>query len=70
MIFTTNLSVNDMKNAAAEDIRYARIYDRILEVCQPVLFSGKNYRRKNAARKKIRTMELLSEEDNTIMYKC
>ena len=70
MIFTTNLSVNDMKNAAAEDIRYARIYDRILEVCQPVLFSGKNYRRENAARKKTRTMELLSEEDNTILYKC
>ncbi len=59
-----------MKKAASDDIRFARIYDRILEVCQPILFAGKNYRRENAARKKIRTMELLSEEDNTIMYKC
>ena len=70
MIFTTNLSVNDMKKAAAEDIRYARIYDRILEVCQPVLFSGKNYRRENAARKKARTIELLTDKADDFLRKC
>ena len=44
MIITTNLGLNDMKNTASTDIRYARIYDRILEICQPIPFTGKNYR--------------------------
>lgn len=48
MIITTNLGLNDMKNAAAADIRYARIYDRILEICQPIPFTGKNYRLEKA----------------------
>ena len=70
MIFTTNLSVTDMKKAASDDIRFSRIYDRILEVCQPILFAGKNYRKENAARKKARTIELLMEEDDIILPKC
>lgn len=44
MIITTNLGLNDVRNAAATDVRYARIYDRILEMCQPISFTGKNYR--------------------------
>lgn len=42
MIITTNLSVEELKKP--KNIAYSRIYDRILEKCTPVSFSGKNYR--------------------------
>jgi DNA replication protein DnaC len=49
LIITTNLSLQEMKNYAyGNDLRYARIYDRVLEKCQPIAFTGKNYRRSNA----------------------
>ena len=48
MIITTNLGLNDIKNTASTDIRYARICDRILEICQPIPFTGKNYRLEKA----------------------
>lgn len=44
MIITTNLSIKSIKNP--EKIEYSRIYDRILEKCSPVQFTGKNYRQK------------------------
>lgn len=47
MILTTNLSLAQMQ--AATDVRYARIYDRIFEVCYPVEFKGKSWRQKAAA---------------------
>lgn len=42
MIVTTNLSVKDLKENAG--IRYKRIYDRILEMCLPMVFSGESRR--------------------------
>ena len=30
------------------DLAHARIYDRILERCAPILFAGKNFREENA----------------------
>lgn len=42
IIITTNLSVEELKNP--KNLAYSRIYDRILEKCTPVSFSGKNYR--------------------------
>ena len=30
------------------DLAHARIYDRILERCAPILFDGKNFREENA----------------------
>ena len=45
LIITTNLDLHEMSRI--EDIRYKRIYERILEVCHPIEFKGVNYRRKN-----------------------
>ena len=42
MIITTNLQLEEIKNPP--DLAHARIYDRILERCAPILFSGKNFR--------------------------
>lgn len=47
MLLTTNLSLKEMQ--ATNDIRYARIYDRIFEVCFPLEFKGKSWRYKEAA---------------------
>lgn len=43
-IVTTNLTADQLKNPA--DIRYQRIYDRILERCFPVEVTGASRRRK------------------------
>jgi DNA replication protein DnaC len=43
------------------DIDKARIYDRILEVCQPIAFQGKNYRKDIAQRKRLKAVQLLNE---------
>ncbi len=42
LIVTTNLSLQDMKEPGG--IRYKRIYDRILEMCVPMVFSGESRR--------------------------
>ena len=42
MIITTNLSLEQMKRET--DIRRRRIYERIFEVCFPVLFTGPSWR--------------------------
>lgn len=47
MIITTNIPLSAMKNAADLDDR--RIYDRILEVCTPIAFTGESFRKTNAA---------------------
>ena len=41
-VITTNLSLEELQNPA--DLEHGRIYDRIMERCVPVAFSGKNYR--------------------------
>ena len=46
-ILTTNLSLDEMKGAL--DIRYARIYDRIFEMCYPMQFKGRSWRKVEAA---------------------
>ena len=60
MILTTNLSIDDMK--AEQDIRYSRIYDRILEVCYPMQFTGPSWRKREASRR-YNEMEKLLEVD-------
>ena len=45
-IITTNLKLSELKNPP--DLANARIYDRILERCAPILFDGKNFREENA----------------------
>ena len=41
-IITTNLSLQELQNPA--DLEHGRIYDRIMERCTPIAFSGRNYR--------------------------
>lgn len=43
MILTTNLDLTEMQQC--KDIRYQRVYERILEVCYPVKFEGKSLRK-------------------------
>ena len=47
LIVTTNLKLDELKHPP--DLAHARIYDRILERCAPILFNGKNFREDNAA---------------------
>lgn len=50
LIITTNLTKKEMENP--KDMRFSRIYDRVLEMCVPVYFDGPSNRKK-AAEKKI-----------------
>lgn len=60
LIITTNLSLAELKAPKSRD--HARIYDRILEMCQPVNF-GNQGRRADIARGKMRrAAELLGEK--------
>lgn len=56
VIYTTNLTLEELKHPA--DMRYARIYDRVLERCFPVEFRGCS-RRKSAARQGFEEMRAL-----------
>ena len=47
MIITTNIPIVTMQKAASLDER--RIYDRILEVCVPIMFDGDSFRKSTAA---------------------
>lgn len=58
VIYTSNLPLDTFKHA--EDIRCARIYDRVLERCYPVEFRGVS-RRKREARRGFEKMNKLLE---------
>ena len=49
MVLTTNLTLDEMINA--KDVRHGRIYDRILEVCYPLEWVGKSWRKKQAGKR-------------------
>ena len=57
LIVTTNLTLEQMKNPP--DLEHSRIYGRILEHCAPILFSGKDMRKDNAAVTKTTAREIL-----------
>lgn len=61
LILTTNLSLDEMKKES--DIRYARIYDRIFELCYPMQFSGISWRKVEASRR-FKEMESFLEESD------
>lgn len=46
MIVTTNLTIEEMKEET--DRRYKRIYDRVFEVCSPMQFTGRSWRKRTA----------------------
>ena len=58
-IITTNLPLAELQ--APKDLAHARIYDRVLERCTPVCFSGRNYRKNNAAANKSEAAKLLTD---------
>lgn len=60
VIYTTNLTLEELKHPG--DMRYARIYDRVLERCFPVEFRGSS-RRKAGARQGFEEMKALLESD-------
>lgn len=60
MILTTNLSLRQMQST--QDIRYARIYDRVFEVCYPVEFKGQSWRYVEAAKRYDEMKSLLESE--------
>ena len=49
-IFTTNHTMEELSNELL-DMKYLRIYDRILGDCHPITFSGPSWRRQRAAKK-------------------
>lgn len=59
MIFTTNITIKEMLEET--DTRYARIYDRIIEICHPMQFTGPSWR-KAAAAKHFEEMGILFDE--------
>jgi len=50
MIITTNLTLEQLKKPP--DLAHARIYERILERCAPILFSGENFRKQKSEENK------------------
>ena len=59
MIVTTNLSLKKLKNP--EDMARARIYDRVLERCMPILVNDQNIRDLNKEANLVRTKQLLGD---------
>ena len=57
LIVTTNLTLTELQNP--QDTPHARIYDRLLEMCAPVCFSGENFRRESAQNKLNRLKALM-----------
>ena len=60
LIVTTNLKLDELK--CPPDLAHARIYDRILERCAPILFAGKNFREDNAASTKAAARSIVSSD--------
>lgn len=50
LIITTNLTYSELKNPT--DIRYKRIYDRIIEMCVPFNLMGISHREEKVSKKK------------------
>lgn len=56
-IATTNLTLEQIQHP--QDTAHARIYDRLLEMCVPVCFTGGNFRRVTAQQKMNRLKKLM-----------
>ncbi|MEY8234017.1 ATP-binding protein [Oscillospiraceae bacterium 50-16] len=57
LIVTTNLALQDLQYP--QSTAHARIYDRLLEMCAPIRFSGENFRRATAQDKLARLKNLM-----------
>lgn len=61
MVLTTNLDLNEMQEETNN--QYARIYDRIFEVCYPMQFTGPSFRRQAAFKSYDEMGKFLEGED-------
>lgn len=59
LIVTTNLTPEELKNPT--DLRYKRVYDRILEMCYPILVEGTSRRQEKAQSKRKQFKSLILE---------
>ena len=59
LIVTTNLTLTELQNPA--DTAHARIYDRVLELCIPICFTGGSMRRARAGEKLERMRSMMRE---------
>lgn len=59
LIVTTNLTPDELKNPV--DIRYKRMYDRLLEMCYPILVSGDSRRKEQAKNKRKEFHQMIFE---------
>ena len=57
LIVTTNIPLQDLQHP--QDTAHARIYDRLLEKCAPIRFSGENFRKATAQDKLARLKNLM-----------
>ena len=62
LIVTTNLTLEELQNP--EDTPHARIYDRLLEMCSPVCFTGENFRKATAQEKMERLKTLMNGKES------
>lgn len=59
VIITTNLTLQEIKHPT--DLRYKRIYDRMLEMCVPIKFGGQSRRKEKHEEKKAEIKALFAE---------
>ena len=64
LIVTTNLTLEDLQHP--EDTAHARIYDRLIEMCSPVRFTGENFRRTTAQEKMERLKTLMNRKESCL----
>lgn len=57
LIVTTNIPLHDLQHP--QDTPHARIYDRLLEMCAPIRFTGENFRKATAQDKLARLKNLM-----------
>ena len=57
LIITTNLTLDEI--CKPKNMAYQRIYDRVLEMCAPLVFKGESRRRANAQQRNKALRELL-----------
>ena len=57
LIVTTNIPLHDLQHP--QDTVHARIYDRLLEMCAPIRFSGETFRKATAQDKLARLKNLM-----------
>lgn len=62
LIVTTNLSLSELQNPT--DTAHARIYDRVLELCIPIFFTGESMRRARAGAKMDRLKTMMRQSVN------